>query len=105
MNAFNRRVLRFALMLVAALQSTAIVAPPAPQPPPYFKVPVVRGSVGEYMCKTTGTGDARIAIITCDWEKYQYLPVYWQEYVMAHEHGHVYQVYYKMSFASSAAQE
>lgn len=77
----------------------------APQAPEYFNVPVVWGSVGQYMCATTGTGDARIAIITCDLQKYQYLPVYWQQYMMAHEHGHVYQVYYKIAFADAAAQE
>lgn len=88
----NRLCCLLGILVLSSLKPFAQV-----QPPPYFNVPIIWGQVGDkYLCMTSATGDSRIATITCDKERYQHLPVYWQQYVMAHEHGHVYQVYYKI---------
>jgi hypothetical protein len=76
----------------------SIALPVMAQTPPWFDVPIVAGSAGGYFtCITRPTGDARIAIITCDPGKLNWYPPFAQKFLIAHEHGHVYQIVYNPS--------
>ena len=60
----------------------------------WIDVPIIQGPSGNYTCITRPTGDMRIAIISCDPVKFNMFPPFVQQFLIAHEHGHVYQIVY-----------
>jgi hypothetical protein len=61
---------------------------------PWIAVPVVNGSAGQYACITRPTYNQTIAIITCNPQIVGMYPPFAQSFLLAHEHGHVYQIVY-----------
>jgi hypothetical protein len=83
---------------VMVLLTVFACLPARAQSPAWFDVPVVWAPTGgPYTCVTRPTGDARIAIITCDPSRFNGFPIFAQKFLIAHEHGHVYQIVYNPS--------
>ena len=66
---------------------------------PWYNVPVQQGPAGAYTCVTRPTGDMRLAVIVCDTYKMSMMPPEAQAFLMAHEHGHVFQFVNGLNFA------
>lgn len=80
---------------ILALLFVFACLPTEAQSPAWIDVPMVWGPTGgPYTCVTRPTGDPRIAIITCDPSRFNQFPVFAQKFLIAHEHGHVYQIVY-----------
>jgi hypothetical protein len=86
----------FAIVCAALAVSGALKA----QGLPWYEVPVVPGFAGPYTCVTAPVGLAG-ATITCDFGKLSPLPPDAQAFLLAHEHGHVFQFKHGLQFASN----
>jgi hypothetical protein len=61
---------------------------------PWINVPMINGATGQYACVTRPTNDQSIAVITCNPQVVNMYPPFAQVFLIAHEHGHVYQIVY-----------
>jgi hypothetical protein len=77
-------------LLIALLVCPAAHA----QTPIWIDVPMIWAPAGNYTCITRPTGDQRIAIISCDPNRFNQFPQPVQRFLITHEHGHVYQIAY-----------
>ena len=78
-----------------SLSMVFLVCPAAhAQTPIWIEVPIIWTPAGNYTCITHPTGDQRIAIISCDPGRFNQFPQFVQRFLIAHEHGHVYQIAY-----------
>lgn len=65
---------------------------------PWIDAPVGWGPASQYTCVTRPTGmPMPPAFITCDPNKFYSFPPFAQEFLLDHEHGHVYQIVYNPS--------
>jgi hypothetical protein len=82
------------LTLLGASLSIAVGA----QGLPWYQVPVQWGGAGAFTC-VTQPNPVYGAVITCDPGRFNALPASVQAFLLAHEHGHVYQFKHGQQFA------
>jgi hypothetical protein len=88
--------LRALLLAVAAAASTAAAA----QQLPWYEVPVVSGFTGNYTCVTQNV-PGQGPVITCNPYRLNQMSPGAQTFLLAHEHGHVFQFRHGLQFSGN----